>query len=42
VEWPTLLLGLLAYFGVAALLVSATTRRAFRADVAGRFAEVGT
>ncbi len=41
-EWPTLLLGLLAYFGVAALLVSATTRRAFRADVAGRFAEVGT
>jgi hypothetical protein len=42
VEWPTLLLGLLAYFAVAALLVSATTRRAFRADVAGRFAEVGT
>ena len=42
VGWPTVLLGLLAYFLVAALLVSATTRRAFRADVAGRFAEVGT
>jgi hypothetical protein len=42
VDWPALLLGLLAYFLLTALLVSATTRRAFRADVAGRFAEVGT
>jgi hypothetical protein len=36
------LLGLLVYFLVAAVLVSAATHRAFRADVAGRFAEVGT
>jgi ABC-type antimicrobial peptide transport system permease subunit len=42
VDWPVVLLGLLAYFLVAALLVSAATHRAFRADVAGRFAEVGT
>jgi hypothetical protein len=42
VDWPAVLLGLLAYFFLTALLVSATTRRAFRADVAGRFAEVGT
>lgn len=42
IDWPILLLGLLAYFLLAAVLVSATTRRAFRADVAGRFAEVGT
>jgi hypothetical protein len=42
VDWPVVLLGLLAYFVVAALLVSAATHRAFRADVAGRFAEVGT
>jgi hypothetical protein len=42
VDWPALLLGLLAYFLLTAALVSATTRRAFRADVAGRFAEVGT
>ena len=41
-DWPVLLLGLLAYFAVAALLVSAATRRAFRADVAGRFSEMGT
>jgi hypothetical protein len=41
-DWPALLLGLLAYFVVAALLVSAATRRAFRAEVAGRFAEMGT
>jgi hypothetical protein len=41
-DWPAVLLGLLAYFLLTALLVSATTRRAFRADVAGRFAEVGT
>jgi hypothetical protein len=41
-DWPALLLGLLAYFVVAGLLVSAATQRAFRADVAGRFAEVGT
>jgi hypothetical protein len=42
IDWPVLLLGLLAYFLLATVLVSATTRRAFRADVAGRFAEVGT
>ena len=42
VDWPVVLLGLLAYFVVAALLVSAATQRAFSADVAGRFAEVGT
>ena len=42
VDWPVVSLGLAAYFLVAGLLVSATTRRAFRADVAGRFAEVGT
>jgi hypothetical protein len=42
IDWPILLLGLLGYFMLAAVLVSATTRRAFRADVAGRFAEVGT
>jgi len=42
IDWPILLLGLLVYFLLAAVLVSATTRRAFRADVAGRFAEAGT
>jgi hypothetical protein len=41
-DWPALLLGLLAYFVLAALLVSAATRRAFRGEVAGRFAEMGT
>ena len=41
-DWPTLLLGLLAYVVAAGLLVSVATRRAFRADVAGRFAELGT
>lgn len=42
VDWPVVLLGLATYFLAAGLLVSATTRRAFRADVAGRFAEAGT
>jgi FtsX-like permease family len=42
VDWPAVLLGVAAYFAVAALLVAAVTQRAFRADVAGRFAEVGT
>jgi FtsX-like permease family len=42
VDWPVLLLGLVAYSGLAALLVGMATRTAFRADVAGRFAEVGT
>jgi hypothetical protein len=42
IDWPALLLGLLVYFAVGALLVSVTTRRAFRADVAGRVAELGT
>jgi hypothetical protein len=41
-DWPVLLLGLFAYAAIAALLVAAATRTAFRADVAGRFAEVGT
>jgi hypothetical protein len=42
VDWPVVLLGLLVYFALGALVVAAATRRAFRADVAGRFAEVGT
>src|SRR6266511_3722746 len=41
-DWPVLLLGLVVYFVLAALVVGAATRRAFRADVADRFAEVGT
>jgi hypothetical protein len=41
-DWIVLLLGLLAYAAIGAALVAAATRRAFRADVAGRFAEVGT
>ena len=42
VDWPVVLLGLLLYCGLGALLVTIATQRAFRADVAGRFAEVGT
>jgi hypothetical protein len=42
IDWPVVLLGLLVYVGAGALLVSVATRRAFRADVAGRIAEVGT
>src|SRR4051812_2986455 len=42
VDWPLVLFGLLVYFALGALLVSVVTRRAFRADVAGRFAEAGT
>jgi hypothetical protein len=42
VDWPVLLLGLVAYAGLAALLVGLATRTAFRSNVAGRFAEVGT
>jgi hypothetical protein len=42
IDWPVVLLGLAAYFALAALLVSVATHRAFGADVAGRFAEVGT
>ncbi|HZC28755.1 MAG TPA: FtsX-like permease family protein, partial [Gaiellaceae bacterium] len=42
VDWPILLLGLAAFTAVAALLVVEATRRAFRAEAAGRFAEVGT
>ena len=42
VDWPVVLLGLLLYFGIGALAVAIATHRAFRADVAGRFAEVGT
>jgi ABC-type antimicrobial peptide transport system permease subunit len=41
-DWTVLVLGLLAYALIGAGLVAAATRRAFRADVAGRFAEVGT
>jgi hypothetical protein len=42
VDWAVLLLGLVVYAALAALLVGLATRSAFRADVAGRFAEVGT
>jgi len=42
IDWPVVLLGLLVYFALGALLVAFATRRAFRADVAGRFAEIGT
>jgi hypothetical protein len=42
VDWPVLLLGLAVYAALAAAAVGVATRRAFRADVAGRFAEVGT
>jgi hypothetical protein len=41
-DWAVLLLGLLAYTAIGSALVVAATRRAFRADMAGRFAEVGT
>jgi FtsX-like permease family protein len=42
VDWAAILVGLAAFAAGAALLVVAATRRAFRRDVAGRFAEVGT
>lgn len=42
VDWPVVLLGLLLYVGIGALVVTIATHRAFRADVAGRFAEAGT
>ncbi len=41
-DWPVLVLGLLVYAAIGAAVVAVATRRAFRADVAGRFAEVGT
>ena len=41
-DWPVLALGLLAYAAIGAVAVVLATRRAFRADVAGRIAEVGT
>jgi hypothetical protein len=41
-DWPVLFLGLVLYAAAAAILVGVATRRAFRHDVAGRFAEVGT
>src|SRR6266545_3921287 len=41
-NWPVVLLGLFLYGAAAAILVGVATRRAFRHDVAGRFAEVGT
>jgi hypothetical protein len=42
VDWPILLLGFAAFIAIAALLVVVATRRAFRGDAAGRYAEVGT
>jgi len=42
VDWPLLLAGLVTYALLAAALVGLATRRAFRASVAGRFAEAGT
>jgi FtsX-like permease family len=42
VDWPVLALGLLVYAAIGAAVVALATHRAFRADVAGRFAEVGT
>ena len=42
VDWPVVLLGLVAFAAATALLVVWATRRAFRAEAAGRFAEVGT
>ena len=42
VDWLVLLLGFVSYAALAALVVGVATKRAFRADVAGRFAEVGT
>ncbi len=41
-DWPLLVLGLAVYAALGAALVLAATSRAFRADVPGRFAEVGT
>jgi hypothetical protein len=41
-DWAVLALGLFAYVAVGAVVVAAATRSAFRADVAGRFVEVGT
>jgi FtsX-like permease family len=41
VDWAAILVGLAAFAACAALLVVVATRRAFRSDVAGRFAEVG-
>jgi hypothetical protein len=42
VDWPVVVLGFVVFCAVAALLVVVATRWAFRAEVAGRFAEVGT
>jgi ABC-type antimicrobial peptide transport system permease subunit len=42
VDWPIVLVGLAAFAAAATLLVVEATRRAFRAEAAGRFAEVGT
>jgi hypothetical protein len=41
-DWTVVLFGLVLYAAAAAILVAVATRRAFRHDVAGRFAEVGT
>ena len=41
-DWPVVALGIGLYALVGAALVAIATRRAFRADVAGRFAEAGT
>src|SRR5262249_17990919 len=42
VDWPVVLLGFVVYALLAAAIVGIATRRAFRGDVAGRFAEMGT
>jgi len=42
VDWAVLLLGVAGYVALVAGIVVVATHRAFRADVAGRFAEVGT
>jgi hypothetical protein len=42
VDWVVLLLGLAGYAALVTALVAIATRRAFHADVAGRFAEGGT
>jgi ABC-type antimicrobial peptide transport system permease subunit len=41
-DWPIVVGGLAAFGAASALLVVAATQWAFRAEVAGRFAEAGT
>lgn len=42
IDWRVILIGLVLYAAVAAAALAVVTRQAFRGDVAGRFAEVGT